>query len=380
MTQLVFTNGAIVTPAGRVNGKSVYVDDTLIADISDKPIQDETVIDLEGGTLVPGFIDIQVNGGGGILFNDVPSVDTIEAIATAHRQYGTTGMLPTLISDDLSVIDMGMRAVEQAIRQGIPGILGIHIEGPFLSKAKKGVHNPDTFRTLDYDAIALLSSLSDGVTHVTLAPEKTTPEHISQLASTGVIISMGHTNADYETANTALDAGITGFTHLFNAMSGMESRAPGVVGAALAHTDSYAGIIVDGFHVHPASLKAAIHAKSAGRIMLVSDAMPSVGAREKSFMLQGRKVVVKGGKATITDGTLAGSDLDMASAVRNSVQMLDQTLENASQMASGSPAAFLGLEKTTGSISPGKCADLVLLDTAMQVSRVWISGKEYKYP
>ncbi|WP_262689708.1 N-acetylglucosamine-6-phosphate deacetylase [Kordiimonas aestuarii] len=332
---------------------------------------------LGGNILLPGFIDVQVNGGGGVLFNDEPTVEGIRKIAEAHRQFGTTGLLPTLISDDLAVVDRCMRAVEQAIEAGVPGVLGIHIEGPFLATAKKGVHDAGKFRTLDENAFKLLTSLKHGVTHITLAPETTTPEMIRRLSDAGVILSAGHTNATYEETHTALKAGLRGFTHLYNAMSGLEGRAPGVVGAALESRTAFAGIIVDGFHVHKASLNVALHAKGTDHLMLVTDAMPGVGAADKNFILQGREITVTGGRCTAPDGTLAGSDLDMASAVRNAHRMLGIPLEGAAKMASASPAAFLRVADRVGSLRAGMRADLVLLNDNIEVQKVWIGGARY---
>jgi len=334
-------------------------------------------VSLGGKILMPGFIDVQVNGGGGVLFNDDPTVDGIKKIAAAHRKFGTTGLLPTLISDDLAVVDKAMRAVEQAIEEGVPGILGIHIEGPFLNVVKKGVHDAGKFRAIDEEAFTLLTSLKRGITHVTIAPEKTTPEMIKRLTDAGVILSAGHTGATYEETRAALQAGMRGFTHLYNAMTGLESRAPGVVGAALESRTAFAGIIVDGFHVHKAALNVALHAKGTDHLMLVTDAMPSVGAKDKNFTLQGRAVTVTGGRCTAQDGTLAGSDLDMASAVRNTHRMLGLPVEAAAKMASASPAAFLRIDHEVGHIRAGQRADLVALDDDITVQQVWIGGTPF---
>ena len=255
-----------------------------------------TVYDLKGQLLVPGFIDTQVNGGGGVLFNDDPSVESIAAIGRAHRRFGTTGFLPTLISDDLDVVAKAVRAVQTAIAIGVPGVLGIHIEGPFLNEERKGVHDATKLRGLDEDALGLLTSLNGGRTLVTLAPERTSPQIIRKLADAGVIVSAGHTNATYEEIKDALSQGLTGFTHLFNAMSQLTGREPGAVGAALDDADSWCGIIVDGHHVDPVVLRIALRCKRPDRFMLVTDAMPSVGAPKKSFKLQGRPISVADNK------------------------------------------------------------------------------------
>lgn len=363
-------------PTGLIDGMDLIIKSGQISAIipTKPPVSDEKIIDLKGDIIAAGLIDVQVNGGGGALLNDDPSVDCIRTIGAAHRRYGTTGFLPTLISDDLSKVEEAMKAVDAAIDQNIAGVMGIHIEGPFLSPAKKGIHDKDKFRTLDTDAIELLGSLQNGVTLVTLAPEQTTPQMIKTLTDRGVIVSLGHTNADYDTATAALNAGATGFTHLYNAMTGLDSRAPGVVGAALAHENSFAGVIVDGFHVHPASLKTAIRAKGMDHIMLVSDAMPCVGAENKAFTLGGINITVKDGKATGPDGTLAGSDLDMIGAVNNSVKWLDVSLGDAVKMASLTPAAFMKIDNKYGSIEVGKQASLIQINKNNEVAASWIDG------
>ena len=372
--QSVLVNGRILTPEGIVDGKAVVIEDGRIAGVVDALPANAPRHDLDGGLLVPGFIDTQVNGGGGVLFNDATTVEAIAAIGAAHRPYGTTGFLPTLISDDLAVVDAAMRATEQAIAAGVPGVLGVHIEGPFLNAKRKGIHDSSKFRTLDDKAVTLLSSLKRGKTLVTLAPETTTPQMVARLAAAGVTVAAGHTNATYGVVRKALDAGLTGFTHLFNAMSPLTSREPGVVGAALESQTAWCGIIVDGRHVDPVTLKIALRARPLDRFMLVTDAMPTVGMADKSFDLQGRHIQVVDGVCVDDQGTLAGSDLDMIGAVRNAVSMLGLSLEDAVSIAAGAPAAFLGLAGQRGAIRPGQAADLVLLDETLSVRSTWIDG------
>jgi N-acetylglucosamine-6-phosphate deacetylase len=335
----------------------------------------DQIINLDGQLLVPGFIDTQVNGGGGVLFNDNPSVDAIAAIGRAHRRFGTTGFLPTLISDDLHVVERAILAVRDAIARGVPGVLGIHVEGPFLNHDRRGVHDASKLRVLDESALKLLTTPHGGVTMVTLAPERTTPAIIRALTHAGVILSAGHTDATFDQLQPALEAGVRGFTHLFNAMSQLGNREPGAVGAALAHPDSWMGLIVDGFHVHAETLKIALRAKRHDRFMLVSDAMPSVGADVTEFRIQGRVITVDGERIVDDEGRLAGAHLDMASAVRNTVNQLDVPLTTALRMASAYPAEFLKLEGQIGRIAPGQQANLVLLDDELQVVRSWISGQ-----
>lgn len=328
------------------------------------------------GTLVSGFIDTQVNGGGGVLFNDAPTVEGIAAIGAAHRRFGTTGFLPTLISDDLDVIRRAVIAVDAAIAAGVPGVLGIHIEGPFLNVDRKGIHSAEKIRPLDAEGIAVLTGLKRGRTLVTLAPERVALADIAQLVAAGVVVAAGHTNARYEQAKAAVAAGMRGVTHLFNAMSPLGSRAPGMVGASLDSEELVCGIIVDGHHVNPATLRLALRCKPASGFMLVTDAMPTVGSDASEFLLQGRHITVRDGAVRGDDGTLAGSHLDMAAAVRNTVAMLGVPLATAVEMASASPAALMGLAESHGRIAPGLAADLVLLDDAGQVAATWIGGAE----
>ncbi|HEX4387409.1 MAG TPA: N-acetylglucosamine-6-phosphate deacetylase [Steroidobacteraceae bacterium] len=331
--------------------------------------------DLGGALLLPGFIDAQVNGGGGVLFNDAPSVESIRALGDAHRRFGTTGFLPTLISTDLETVARAIAAVRAAIAAGVPGVLGIHIEGPFLNVERKGVHDPAVLRELDPSALGLLSSLRGGRTVVTLAPEMTTPQMIAQLVAQGVIVSAGHTNATYAQMRAALSHGLSGFTHLFNAMSPLTGREPGAVGAALDDPDSWCGIIVDGAHTDPVVLRIALRCKRHDRFILVTDAMPSVGTPDQSFVLRGRRIDVRGQACVDEDGRLAGSNLDMASCVRNAVSMLGVSLPEAVHMASQWPAEFLGLGREYGRIAPGYRANLVLADEGLDVLETWIDGR-----
>jgi N-acetylglucosamine-6-phosphate deacetylase len=373
-----FINGRIVARGQVLEDRAVLVQGGRIVELvadNDLRVSAAQRVDLRGEWLLPGFIDTQVNGGGGALFNEDPTIDTVRCIGKAHRRFGTTGFLPTLISDDLAVVERAIGAVSAAIAAGVPGVLGIHIEGPFLNEARKGVHDPAKFRDLDESALRLLTSLRGGKTLVTLAPEMTTAETIHKLVGAGVIVSAGHTNASYSNIANALHHGLTGFTHLFNAMSPLTSREPGVVGAALHDAMSYCGIIVDGVHVDPVVLQIALSCKPRDRFMLVTDAMANVGTTQESFMLQGRHIQVRDGVCVDEDGTLAGSALDMASAVRNAARLLDIGLMEAVQMASANPAAFLGLSADHGQIAAGCRADLVWADDQLQVIDTWINGR-----
>ena len=376
---VALVNGRVLEDGDLVEGRCVLVEGGRILDVvaeSDPRCQAASQRhDLGGHLLLPGFIDSQVNGGGGVLFNDAPSVETIRAIGQAHRKFGTTGFLPTLISADLDIVARAIAAVQGAIQAGVPGVLGIHIEGPFLNVARKGVHDPAKLRELDGSAIGLLTSLRGGKTLVTLAPEMTTPEIIEKLARSGVVVSAGHTNATYAEIATALRHGLTGFTHLFNAMSQLTGREPGVVGAALDDRDSWCGIIVDGEHTDPVVLRIALRCKPHDRFMLVTDAMPSVGTTATSFNLQGRNITVSGWVCVDEDGRLAGSNIDMASCVRNAMRLLQLPLPEAVRMASSYPAQFLGLDGEIGRIRAGFRANLVLADGELNVLETWIDGQ-----
>ena len=370
-------NGRILAGERIVNGHTVLLADGRIEAIAlaaDPRCHGAASVDLEGQLLLPGFIDVQVNGGGGVLFNDDPSLESIRAIGAAHRRYGTTGFLPTLISDDLDTIAQAIAAVQASLDAHRPGALGIHIEGPFLNWTRRGVHDPKHLRRLDNDVISLLCSLRGGRTVLTLAPEMTTAEMIARLAAAGILVSAGHSDASYAQTAAAIAHGVRGFTHLFNAMAPLAPREPGIIGAALYDANTWCGIIVDGHHVDPVMLKLALRCKPHDRFMLVTDAMPPVGSPATSFILQGRTIHVVDGVCRDENGTLAGTGLDMATAVRNAVHLLGLSIAEAARMASEYPAAFLGLDQELGRIAPGLRANLVLLDDELQVRRTWMDG------
>lgn len=371
-------NGQVLTERGLAAGLTVRLRDDQILDVvpdDDARLEGCARVDLGGQILAPGFIDLQVNGGGDLLFNDAPNVETLRRIALAHRRYGTTGFLVTLISSSREVLRTAIDAVRQAIATGAPGVLGIHIEGPFIASARRGVHDQRAFRTPDAEDIELITSPGHGCTLLTLAPECVSSDQIAEFRRRGVIVAAGHSNASYEDTRRALDAGLGGFTHLFNAMSPLQSRAPGVVGAALEDQASWCGIIIDGQHVHPASLRVALAAKPVGKVILVTDAMPPVGGTSATFRLDDRVITCVDGRCTTPEGVLAGSCLDMASAVRNTVQKLGLGMAEALRMASTYPATALGLGNTLGRIAPGYRADLVALDAEARIQAVWYAGK-----
>lgn len=375
-------NARVLIDGRFVAGVAVLIDGARIAAIvphADVPAGADR-IDLAGDMLVPGFIDTQVNGGGDVLFNDAPTVATIRRIGEVHARFGTTGFLPTLISDDLDVIRAGIAAVDDAIAQGVPGVLGIHIEGPYINVARKGIHAADKIRAIDEEGIGVLTSLRRGRTLVTLAPELASVAVIRRLSASGVVVAAGHTAGSYAEVTAAIEAGLSGVTHLFNAMSQLGNREPGAVGAALESKDVWCSLIVDGLHVSPVTLKLALRCKPLDRFLLVTDAMPTIGGTKTSFILNGRRIKAESGRLIDEDGTLAGADLDMLSAVRNAHRMLDLPAEAALAMATANPADFLSLQPRLGRIAPGLAASLLTITPAWSIAGCWIGGVEQPLP
>jgi N-acetylglucosamine-6-phosphate deacetylase len=324
--------------------------------------------------LAPGFIDVQVNGGGGVLLNDDPSPAAIRRIVAAHRRFGTAGLLPTLITDTPALLARLAAGAAEAMT--IPGVLGFHLEGPYINPARRGIHAATQIRTADAAALeALLPFARHGRSLVTLAPEGADAAFIRALAAAGLRVAAGHSEATAAAVTKAIEAGLTGVTHLFNAMSQMSARAPGLVGVALDDERLYAGLICDGLHVDPVNLRIAFKAKGRDRLMLVTDAMPSVGGAIDQFTLAGETIRLEAGSLRGPDGTLAGAHLDMMSAVRNAVGLMRVSLEDALIMAARTPAAFLGLDDRLGRIAPGYRADLVaFMPEDYRVVETWIGG------
>ena len=375
------TGARLFTGETMLDGFSLIVDGGRIADLVPDgrvPADAETIRCPDGSTLAPGFIDAQANGAGGVLFNDEPTEAAVLAIAAALRRSGGTGLLPTLITDDRAKMAKAADAVIAASRVPGSGILGIHFEGPFISPNRPGVHDPRYIRPLDEDDIAFLTSLParmlQGRVLLTIAPEEVDDDAIARLAEADIILSAGHTVASFERTREAVGQGLRGFTHLFNAMPPIASRQPAVTTAALTGRETWCGIIVDGIHVHPAVLKLALAAKGSDRFFLVTDAMPPVGTDATGFELYGQRILRRDGRLVTEDGTLAGADIDMVTAVRNCVHMLGLPLEDALAMASLRPAEFLRLDGRFGRLAPGYSADLVLLGRDLEVLDTWVCG------
>ena len=374
--RFAFTGCRIFTGESFLEDHAVMVEgERITAVVPRSDVGGVEMRDLGGGLLAPGFIDVQVNGGGGALLNDNPTVDTVRTIASSHRRFGTVGMLPTVITDAPHVIRQAVESVTGAMAEKVPGVLGIHIEGPFLDVARKGAHAARFIREMSEQDLQELASFAARLpVMVTLAPNRVPPAMVNSLSASGVLVSLGHSDASYDEARLALDAGAHAFTHLYNAMSQMNGREPGMVGAAISDERSYAGIIADGHHVHDAALRVAFAAKASSRMMLITDAMPTAAGGPESFELQGRKVTVSAGRLQLADGTLAGSNLTMDEAVRYCVERLGLDLGQSLRMASLVPASFLRRAHELGRIAPGHLASLVHLDRDLAVRATWING------
>jgi N-acetylglucosamine-6-phosphate deacetylase len=325
--------------------------------------------------LVPGFIDLQVNGGCGVLLNDEPTAEGMLAIARAHRRYGTTACLPTFITDTIEKTRAAIAAAKLAVGAG--GILGLHLEGPFINPARAGIHPPEriavaTFADLDW----LVDLASAGTSLITLAPERVPPAFVRALASAGIRVAAGHSEASAATMTKAVAEGLSGVTHIHNAMPPMLGREPGIVGMTLSEPRLTAGLIVDGIHVDPLVVRATFAAKGADAIALVTDAMPTVGTDVEQFQLLGRSIKLRDGRLTSETGTLAGAHLDMASAIRTAVTRAGISLEDALRSASLTPARYLGLQDQRGTLRPGSRADIVAMTPAFEVLNTWIGGAE----
>lgn len=334
--------------------------------------------------IAPGFIDAQVNGAGGILFNETPTSHAVRDIGNALRRFGVTGYLPTFITDRREGMVAACAAALTAAEPAGSMILGVHLEGPFIGPSRPGVHNPAFIRKPDENDFDLLENTArdfgpDARLLLTLAPETVSETEITRLAQAGVIVSLGHTGSTFEQAKKGVAAGARGFTHLFNAMPPVANREPGPVGAALDSAEAFCGIIADGIHVHPVLLRAVLATKVPGTVFLVSDAMPPVGTDQKSFILYGKEIYRRDGRLVTADGVLAGADIDMLAAVRNCVTLLGLDLAEALRMAALYPARFLKLDHRTGSIAPSLRADLVLLSCwqepqKLKVEATWVAG------
>ncbi len=352
----------------------LVVQDGSVTAFADTAPAGAEVVDLGPGTLAPGFVDLQVNGGDGVMLNNDPSVATLARIASAHARLGALTIFPTLITDTPDRTRATVKAAVAARVQGVPGIAGLHLEGPHLSPARKGAHDPALIRPMGDDDLAFLCETAARLPlMVTLAPEVVGPEKIAALVRAGVMVSLGHSAASFAEVEAAVAAGARHVTHLFNAMSQMGNREPGLVGAALALGELSCGLIADGIHVHPAVLRSALAAKTGpGKVFLVSDAMAPAGSTITEFSLNGRAILRRDGRLTLADGTLAGADLDIARALRVLTGEAGLPLDRALAMATSAPAWAAGL--SAGRLIPGARADMVHLTDSLTLSGVWRGG------
>ena len=373
----VFEGAAVFDGARLHAGAALLVEDGRVVAIA--PADEAPAgarVRLGGGVLAPGFVDLQVNGGGGVMLNDHPDLDGIRTICAAHARLGTTGLMPTLITDTPEVTRAAVEAGVAAAAAGVPGFLGLHLEGPHLDPRRKGAHDPRLIRPMQAADLALLVEAAHRLPAliVTLAPASATPAQIRALADAGAVVSLGHSEATAAEAAEAFAAGARMVTHLFNAMSQLGNREPGLVGATLDAADVRAGLIADGIHVAPVSMRAALAAKrGTDAIFLVTDAMAVAGTDLDAFALNGRQILRREGRLTLADGTLAGADLDFATAVRVLVET-GATLAEALRMATAAPAAAIGRDDL-GRLAEGLPADLVHLDDGLALAGVWRAGQ-----
>jgi len=362
-------DAALLLELGQVSG---------ITRAADIPAHAE-IVRLDGGAIVPGFVDLQVNGGGGALLNEVPTLDGIRAICAAHARYGTTALLPTLITDTPEITDRALDAGIAATEARVPGFLGMHFEGPHLSLARKGAHDPALIRPIDERDMARFAKAAEALPNllVTFAAETVPADRIAAVAALGAIVSIGHSDASMALVRSAAEAGATMATHLFNAMSQLGNREPGVVGAALETGTMHAGLIADGIHVDPASIAIALRAKRGpARIFLVTDAMSTIGTEMTQFTLNGREILRSNGALRLSDGTLAGADLTMIDAILYMHRVIGLPFDEALRMASLYPAQALGRADTHGHLAPGAVADFVHLGADHAVRSTWIGGRK----
>lgn len=378
--QQILTGARIFTGAGFIDHKALVIEDAEVISIvdPDNVVYDADVFSLKGGILAPGFIDLQVNGGGGAFFTSDTSIAALTTMLSGHRSSGTTSMLPTLVSDSRDTHQAGVAAVREAMQQSLAGILGIHIEGPFFDLEKRGAHNARYIRSPEDDDLDWLCAV-DIPLLLTLAPEHTRPGQIARLVDAGVRVCAGHTNAHYADIKAAIEEGLSGFTHLYNAMRPQTGREPGVVGAALDSDDTWCGIICDNHHVHPASVRIAHKSKPRGKLFLVSDAMSTVGSTHKSFTLYDETIHEQGGALVNAEGRLAGSAIGMIDAVRIAHREMGLPLEECLRMASLYPAQYLQVDTQLGKIAPSYRADLVHFDDDFNVLNTWVAGQHRQH-
>ena len=356
---------------------ALLVEGKSIVDIVDKNNTPDNFnkIELDQGILAPGFIDLQVNGGGGVLFNNSPNKESLNTIIKAHQFFGTTSVMPTVISDSLEVLEQCIKTVTEEIKNN-SSLLGIHIEGPFFNTKYRGVHQKKYISSINSDYLNLFESLKGFPVMLTLAPECISSQQLKHLTSLGIKTLAGHSDATYDELDDAIKNGLDGFTHLFNAMGQISAREPGVVGSALHFENTFASIIVDLHHVHPSLIQLAYQLKPTGKLFFISDSMATINHGKPSFELYDEVVNESDGRLVNSEGKLAGSSITQIDAVKNAYQKCNITLNQALAMASRYPAEYLGIENHLGSLKPGYRADLVHFDSNFKVHNAWVSGKQ----
>ena len=370
------TNARIFTGRQILDNHAIVISDGKIDSIcpNDKLADGIELVDLAGANVSPGFIDLQLNGCGGVMFNDQISAKTLDIMHKANLKSGCTSFLPTFITSSDEEMKQAIEATREYLGHYKHQALGLHLEGPYLNVMKKGIHSPSYIRQSDQTMIDFICQQSDVVVKVTLAPEQNSIEHIRQLTEANILVSIGHSNASYEQANQGFDAGIRFATHLFNAMAPMTGREPGVVGAILDHQEVYAGIIVDGFHVAYPNVRLS-HKLKGEKLVLVTDATAPAGANMDHFIFVGKKVYYRDGKCIDEHGTLGGSALTMIEAVQNCVEHVDISLDEALRMATLYPAQAISVDDKLGAIEPGMIANLAIFDSKFHVTATVVNGQ-----
>lgn len=375
--RLALTGASVFDGQDLHNSTSVLIEDGhILGQVDPTAIPDDyQVLNLNGGFILPGLVDLQVNGGGDIMFNDAPSTTTIAQICEAHARLGTTSLLPTFITDTREKTDLAIAAAITACKT-VPGCIGLHLEGPHLDPKRAGAHNPNLIRPMENsDLDQLLAAKAQlPILLMTLAPEAVQIDQVKALSDAGIVLSLGHSDTDYETALRYAEAGVNMVTHLFNAMSGLDHRAPGLSGAAIGHGDFHAGIIADGHHVHQTMLRLALDAKTyPGGLFLVSDAMATTGGTKDHFQLNGRTVRLRQGRLTLEDGTLAGAHGSLLDMLRYANKYVAQSPEQGLSLATSAPAKAI-LQPHLGQLDPGTAADLLHLSEDLELRGVWRNG------
>lgn len=370
------TNCTIYTGSDVLDRHAVIIEGDTIHSIiaNDQLPNDIKSVDLKGANLSPGFIDLQLNGCGGVMFNDDITPETLQIMHETNIKSGCTSFLPTLITSSDDNMRQAIETERQYQEKYQHQSLGLHLEGPYLNVMKKGIHNPDFIRASEQEMINYICDNNQYVKKVTLAPEQNNPAHIKQLKEAGIIVSIGHTNATYAEARKGFEAGISFATHLFNAMTPMVGREPGVIGAIYDTPDVYAGVIADGFHVHYANIRIA-HKVKGDKLVLVTDATAPAGAEMDHFIFVGKKVYYRDGMCIDENGTLGGSALTMIEAVENTVQQVGIALDEALRMATLYPARAIGLDNKLGRIKQGMVANLTIFDRDFNVCATIVNGQ-----